>query len=112
MRLGKIRQAITKASTIALCALFLFGCTHGRVSSVPEVINNQYVFTYQGRANFSHQMAEADKQMQEKCSEFNGGTPVAVTRDNEDLGYVVSGSNAMGNQNQIVKFICKAPVSK
>jgi hypothetical protein len=102
-----------------LCAVSLMGlmgltlgCTHANISSVPQMIGGKAVFTYQGRANFGHQMKAADREMISHCAEVNGGSPVAIDRATQDLGYVVSGNttaglNAMGNQNQIIKFTCE-----
>lgn len=97
---------------LAFVPSILSGCTHASVSSIPEMIGGKAVFTYQGRANFGHQMKAADREMTKHCTEFNGGTPVAVGRTTQDLGYIVTGNtttgvNAMGNQNQIIKFTCE-----
>lgn len=91
---------------------FLYACTHASISQIPEIINNQEVYTYQGRANFSHQMSEADDKIKEHCRNINGGSPVIVSRNNQSLGYVVTGNastgiNAMGNQNQVIQFFCQ-----
>jgi hypothetical protein len=50
------------------------------------------VYRYQGRANFPHQIAEADRLMTEHCQKVNGGKPVAVSREKVDLGTVSYGS--------------------
>ncbi|MGC6471822.1 MAG: hypothetical protein ACON4W_02980 [Parvibaculales bacterium] len=99
-------------AALALIPVMLGGCTHASVSSIPEMANGKEIFTYQGRANFGHQMKAADREMTKHCTEFNGGRPVAVSRTTQDLGYVVAGNtttgvNAMGNQNQIIKFTCE-----
>lgn len=41
----------------------LFSCTHASISQIPEIMNNQEVYTYQGRANFSHQIKVADEML-------------------------------------------------
>jgi hypothetical protein len=46
------------------------------------------VYRYQGRANFTHQIAEADRVMSEECKRINGGKPVVVTQQMRDLGTV------------------------
>ena len=105
----KMKKEIT---SLAFIAFALGGCTHASISSIPEMVGGKAVFTYQGRANFGHQMKAADREMTKHCAEFNGGTPVALGRTTQDLGYVVTGNtttgvNAMGNQNQIIRFTCE-----
>lgn len=101
-----------KYNLILFLTLLLFSCTHASISQIPEVMDNQEVYTYQGRSNFSHQMKVADEMLIKHCKKVNGGKAVIVSRGNQDLGYVVTGNtntgiNAMSNQNQIIKFICK-----
>lgn len=77
----------------------LFGCTHGSISELP--INVQgvgTVYRYQGRANFPHQIAEADRMIIEDCLRRNGGKPVIVDLQKTDLGYVAIG-NETSNTN-------------
>ena len=50
------------------------------------------VYRYQGRANFAHQIAEADRLMTEHCLKINGGRPVIVSHEKVDLGTVSYGS--------------------
>ncbi|WP_301834345.1 hypothetical protein [Pseudidiomarina terrestris] len=76
------------------------------------MVNNKEVYTYQGRSNFAHQISEADRKMKEHCKKVNGGNPVILERNNQSLGYVVTGNastgiNAAGNQNQVIQFICQ-----
>jgi hypothetical protein len=67
----------------------LAACTHASVSTVPmELPGVGTVYRYQGRANFSHQIAEADRVMTEECKRINGGTPVVVTQQMRDLGVI------------------------
>ena len=101
-----------KLILLLLTVSSLYACTHASISEIPEMINNKEVYTYQGRSNFAHQLSEADRKMKEHCKNVNGGSPVILSRNNESLGYVVSGNastgiNAMGNQNQVIKFICQ-----
>lgn len=101
-----------KLTFLFLIITFLYACTHASISQIPQMINNQEVYTYQGRANFSHQISEADDKIKEHCKNVNGGSPVIVSRNNQSLGYVVTGNtstglNAMGNQNQVIQFICQ-----
>jgi hypothetical protein len=73
------------------------GCTHASVSSVPmEIPGVGEVYRYQGRANFAHQAAEADRLMTEHCLRVNGGKPVQVDRRLVDLG-TVRFDNAQAN---------------
>lgn len=79
-------------------------CTHGVVSNVPmEVQGVGTVYRYQGRANFSHQIAEADKMMTEHCKNVNGGRPVVVDLQKRDLGVgVISSGTTNTNINATV----------
>jgi hypothetical protein len=86
--------------------LALAACTHASVSAVPiELTGIGTVYRYQGRANFAHQIAEADRVMTEECKKINGGKPVIVTQQMRDLGIVALGNsqsttnlNATANQ--------------
>lgn len=78
-----------------LAATALAGCTHASVSSLPmHSPEHGEVYRYQGRANFSHQMAEADKTLIGHCAKLNGGHPVVVNVQKKYLGDV-----AIGNAN-------------
>src|SRR5262245_43751048 len=69
--------------------LMIAGCTHASVSSVPmEMPGIGTVYRYQGRANFPHQIAEADRLMVEHCAKINGGKPIVVDRQKIFLGTV------------------------
>ena len=123
------------SSAVVLGSLALFGCTHTSVSTVPvEVSGHGLVYRYEGRANFSHQFAEADKAMRKTCLEINGGHPVVVSVNKRNLGYVdlggtqynetsyatitgiriavtttgtaTGGASPMLNQNQEILFKC------
>lgn len=90
-----------KTSKITLIGLSatLLGCTHGSISELPiEVQGVGTVYRYQGRANFAHQITEADKMITEDCLRRNGGRPVIVDLQKTDLGYVAMG-NATSNTN-------------
>ena len=95
---------------IALSSI-LVACTHANITTIPTILDGKEVYTYRGRANFGHQLELADKMMVEHCADLNQGRPVIVSRDTEDLGYVVSASpsnlSAFGNQNQIIYFSCE-----
>ena len=89
----------------------MFACTHANISSIPNMIDDKEIFTYQGRSNFGHQLKAADQKMMAFCENLNGGRPLLFDKKTQDLGYVVSadanGMSAMGNQNQIVRFSCE-----
>jgi hypothetical protein len=86
--------SVAVASVIALGA-----CTHAAVSSVPlEIAGVGTVYRYQGRANFAHQIAEADQVMLDQCLKVNGGKPVVVDQQMRDLGTVAIG-NSHANTN-------------
>ena len=90
---------------LQLCAgiAVISGCTHASISQIPlEVPGVGQVYRYQGRANFAHQIAEADKLITEDCLKRNGGTPVVVNLQKTDLGFVSIGNtqastNVSGN---------------
>lgn len=72
----------------------LAACTHGSVQTTGmEVSGIGTVYRYQGRANFAHQIAEADKMMSEHCAKVNGGRAVIVELQKRDLGTVAIGSS-------------------
>ena len=72
----------------------LAACTHGSVLTTGmEVSGIGTVYRYQGRANFAHQIAEADKMMSEHCAKVNGGRAVIVELQKRDLGTVAMGSS-------------------
>lgn len=80
----------------ALCAgLLLSGCTHGSVSSLPvHTAEHGDVYRYQGRANFGHQIAEADKMIIAHCARVNGGRPVVLNVQKQYLGDVAIGNSS------------------
>lgn len=70
-------------------------CTHGSVSQVPmEIAGLGTVYRYEGRANFAHQIADADRMMMEDCKARNAGHPVIVDLQKRDLGIVAMGGNS------------------
>jgi hypothetical protein len=72
--------------------IVLGGCTHASISSIPlEIEGVGTVYRYQGRANFSHQIAEADRIITEDCKQRNGGQPVIVDLKKQYLGQVEMG---------------------
>jgi len=75
---------LTIATVVALA-----GCTHASISSIPlEIEGVGTVYRYQGRANFAHQIAEADRMITEDCKAKNGGRPVIIDLQKRDLGIV------------------------
>jgi hypothetical protein len=92
-----MKKVVFSLSIISMLA----ACTHGAVSTTPmEVQGIGKVYRYQGRANFSHQLAEADRMMGEHCKSVNNGTPVVVNLQKRDLGTLSVGSgNALTTMN-------------
>lgn len=83
-------RTVFKAVTVVA---ILTGCTHASISSIPmEIEGVGSVYRYQGRANFSHQIAEADRMLTKHCKILNGGRPVIVDLQKRDLGMVTMGS--------------------
>ena len=77
---------LTATSVLA----FLTACTHGSVSNIPlEIQGIGTVYRYQGRANFAHQIEEADKMLFMHCLSINGGKPIVVDLQKRDLGALV-----------------------
>ena len=93
--------AVQKVLLPFVSVLVLSGCTFGSVSSIPmEIPGVGTVYRYQGRANFSHQIAEADRMMVEDCKARNGGKPVVVDLQKSDVGMmVVNSGQATTNYN-------------
>ncbi len=84
---------------MVIAAALLVGCTHGSVSQIPmEIPGIGTVYRYEGRANFAHQRAEADRMMTEDCKAKNGGRPVIVDLQKRDLGIVTLGSGSSTTQ--------------
>jgi hypothetical protein len=83
-----MKSIITKFSWVFI----LGGCTHASISSIPLEINGVgTVYRYQGRSNFPHQIAEADRMIAEDCKQKNGGRPVIVDLKKQYLGQVDMG---------------------
>lgn len=81
-----------RACIAILCVSVLGGCTHASISSIPlEIEGIGTVYRYQGRANFSHQITEADRMISEDCRQRNGGRPVIVDLKKQYLGQVDMG---------------------
>ncbi len=84
-----MRVVVLSIVTVAALA----GCTHASISSIPTQIEGVgTVYRYQGRANFAHQIAEADRMITEDCRAKNGGRPVIVDLQKRDLGIVAMNS--------------------
>jgi len=75
---------------IVVC--LLAGCTWGSISSLPIQTAQGDLFRYEGRANFPHQIAEADKMITDHCAQVNGGRPVIVNAQKHYLGDVAFGN--------------------
>jgi hypothetical protein len=90
-----MRNAFLPVATV----LALAGCTHGSISSIPQQIEGVgTVYRYQGRANFAHQISEADRMITEHCKALNGGRPVIVDLQKRDLGIVAMGTGQSTTQ--------------
>lgn len=90
-----------KPRYIAAIALIMSGCTYASTSSTPvEIPGLGTAYRYEGRANFPHQIAEADRQMAAHCLKVNGGKPVIVTLQKRGVGFGgFSNTNAYGTMN-------------
>jgi len=73
-------------------ACLLAGCTWGSISSLPIQTARGDLYRYEGRANFPHQIAEADKMITDHCAHVNGGRPVIVNQQKQYLGDVAFGN--------------------
>lgn len=83
-----------KVLALYFVVFILSGCTHGSISSVPMHLDGQgAVYRYQGRANFAHQTAEADRMLTEHCKQLNGGRPAIVDLQKRELGVMVMGGS-------------------
>jgi hypothetical protein len=87
--------------SIVWFGLVLGACTHAAISTIPiEVPGVGSVYRYQGRANFAHQIEEADRVMKDHCKSVNGGNPVIVDLQKRDLGVgVIASGNSSTNIN-------------
>jgi hypothetical protein len=84
-----------RVATVILIAIGVSGCTFASVSSLPiNVPGHGEVYRYQGRANFPHQIAEADRMIVEDCKARNGGRPQIVDLSKQDLGVIAMGSGS------------------
>lgn len=100
-----------KYALVAGAIAALTGCTHGHVSTVPTYVEGVgNVYRYEGRANFGHQLADADRMITEHCQQVNGGRPVILDHQTRDLGPLAVGTpqgvTVTGNQNQILYYQC------
>ena len=95
------KEKLVKSLMTLPFAIVMAACTHASVSTVPmELPGVGTVYRYQGRANFSHQIAEADRVMIDECKKINGGKPVVVTQQMRDLGIVaINNSQSSTNLN-------------
>ena len=72
----------------ACLALILSGCTYASTSTTPvEIPGVGLAYRYEGRANFPHQIAEADRAMAAHCASVNGGRPVIVSLAKRNIGF-------------------------
>jgi hypothetical protein len=95
---------------LTLVALALTGCTYAQVSATPvQLPGGGEGFRYTGRANFAHQVTEADRVMAETCA-ARGGRPVVVEQAERNIGggAILTGNTAMigANRQQDIIFRC------
>lgn len=65
------------------------------------------VYRHQGRANFAHQIAEADRLMAEHCRQVNGGRAVIVSHQTRNIGF--GGIGQSQSQTMIVGSAAASP---
>ena len=116
-------------------ATIVSACTYAATSTIPvEIQGGDIAYRYEGRANFPHQIAEADRAMTAQCLKANGGKPVIVNLQKRTIGVggiantsttgrvdgTLTGSNyqgtgatfgtglvsTMANQNQEILYRC------
>lgn len=79
-----------KRLATAALALAISACvpTYGAISMTPiEIPGVGTAYRYQGRANFQHQIAEADRMMAEHCAKVGGGRPVILNQNTRNIGF-------------------------
>ncbi len=98
--------------TLVTCVFFAFasGCTYATVQATPvQLPDGGEGYRYSGRANFQHQLAEADRVMAETCF-ARGGRPLVVEQGERNIGAgaILAGNTAMigGNRQQDIIFRC------
>jgi hypothetical protein len=92
-------------------AAMLSACTYANVSATPVALaNGTEAYRYTGRANFNHQMAEADNVMAQTCAQF-GKRPVIIDQGTRAIGAgaMLNGPfvNAQVNTQQDILFQCR-----
>lgn len=93
-----------------LAALAVAGCTYAQVSATPvQLPDGGEGYRYTGRANFAHQMQEADRVMAETCA-ARGGRPLIVQQGERNIGAggMINGNTVMmgANRQQDIIFRC------
>ncbi len=85
----------------AAFALTVAGCTYASTSATPvEIPGVGLAYRYEGRANFPHQIAEADRAMAAHCQTVNGGRPVIVSFAKRNVGFGgIANTSAYGTMN-------------
>ena len=94
----------------ALIMLVLTGCTYAQVSATPvQLPDGSQGYRYSGRANFAHQMAEADQVMARTCASI-GRRPLIVQQAERNIGGggVLTGTTVIigANRQQDILFKC------
>lgn len=96
-----------RIASVILVSASLVACSFGSVSKTPvQLSNGEFAYRYEGRANFAHQNAEADRMMAEHCRSINGGFPVIV-----DARQSVVGAARLGQANTTLSGTSTAPGS-
>ncbi len=86
------------------------GCTYAQVSATPvQLPDGSEGYRYTGRANYQHQMVEADRAMAATCA-AKGLRPVIVQQNERNIGggAILAGNAAMigANRQQDIIFRC------
>jgi len=90
-----IRVVVLSIATVVVLA----GRTHASISSIPlEIEGFGTVYRYQGRANFSQQVAEANRMITVDYKAKHGGRPVIVDLKKRDLGIVLMNTSQSTNR--------------
>lgn len=95
---------------VFLAAFCVSSCTYANVQTTPIMLADGHeAYRYTGRANFTHQLQEADQVMQQTCAE-KGGSPVIVSQNEHAIGggaILAQNTATIGiNRQQDILFRC------
>ena len=99
-----LRKSIKINILLTFLLLALFSCSHASISSIPQIVNGEEVYTYTGRANFAHQNKVAEASIRTHCEQLDKGAPIIMDKSSQSLGY--NTSLQMENKNQTIYFKC------